>query len=78
MMLGSAVDSTPENSLEDLYDMALGVAPDIAKGAATRFKMPISFKQVNTGWYYLKVNCINIVKSSPWAVPRIRILHLDV
>ena len=49
MMLGSAVESTPENSLEDLYDMDLGVAPDIAKGAATRFKMPISFKQVNTG-----------------------------
>lgn len=31
------------------YDMDLGVAPDIARGAATRFKMPISFKQVNTG-----------------------------
>lgn len=60
--------------------MDLGVAPDIAKGVATWFKMPISFKQVNTGWYYLKVNCINIEKSNPWAVPRIRIygFYLDV
>lgn len=29
--------------------MDLGVTPDTVKGAATRFKMPISFKQVNTG-----------------------------
>ena len=32
MMLGSVVEFTPKNSLEDLYDLDLGVAPNIAIG----------------------------------------------